>query len=401
MPERPGGWVRAAAIATAVGSLSVVIAAAGGLDVAHRVLAACSVAPGVAVAVLAWWWYPSLRVPATATVTLLLAAAASGAVEAETGSGAGGAAHLVLAAAALAAAAWAAVRAGAPLAPAGSLRDHITLTKPRIMVLLLVTGACALVAGGHRLPSASLFILTMVGLGLGCGGAAALNHVLDADLDRRMRRTAERPVAAHRISAAHAAEFGVALSAASFVLLAAAVNVAAAALCLFGNLFYVLIYTLVLKRRTSQNIVIGGAAGAIPPLVGWAAATGSLDLAALLLFAIVFLWTPPHFWALALLIRRDYERAEVPMLPVTEGERKTTNGIVGYTAALVAATLLFAPAAGVGADYLVPVGAAGVVFAVLAVALWRRPTPAVAGRLFKYSLLYLAIVFAAVAIAAG
>ena len=190
-------------------------------------------------------------------------------------------------------------------------------------------------------------------------------------------------------------------SASSTWLSAAAVNVAAAALCLFGNLFYVLIYTLVLKRRTSQNIVIGGAAGAIPPLVGWAAATGSLDLAALLLFAIVFLWTPPHFWALALLIRRDYERAEVPMLPVTEGERKTTNGIVGYTAALVVATLLFGPAAGVGAGYLVPVGIAGIVFAALAVALWRRPTPAAAGRLFKYSLLYLAVVFAAVAIAAG
>ncbi len=399
MPERPGGWAQGAALATAAGSLGVAAAAAGGLDLAHRILAAFSIAPAAAVAVLAWWWYPRLRVPAYATLALLLAAAVSGAIEAATGGTASGV-HLALAAAASATACWALVRAGLPTMPEGSVGDHIVLTKPRIMALLLLTAACALIAGGHRLPGGSLFLATMAGLALGCGGAAALNHVLDADLDRRMRRTASRPVAAHRVSEAHAAEFGVALSAASFVLLAVAVNVVAAALCLFGNLFYVLIYTLVLKRRTAQNIVIGGAAGAVPPLVGWAAATGSIDAGALLLFAIVFLWTPPHFWSLALLLRRDYERAEVPMLPVTEGERRTASGILRYTWALIAATLALAPAAGLGLVYLVPVTIAGLLFAALALAVWRQPSPAAAGRLFKYSLLYLAVVFAAVAVAA-
>jgi heme o synthase len=163
----------------------------------------------------------------------------------------------------------------------------------------------------------------------------------------------------------------------------------------------VLVYTLWLKRRTAQNIVIGGAAGAIPPLVGWAAATGSLDLAAVLLFAIVFLWTPPHFWALGMMIRRDYERAEVPMLPVTRGDRRTTSEIVLYTVALVVATIALAPADGLGWSYLAPVAVAGAVFVALAVALWRRPTTPRAGRLFRYSLLYLAVVFAATALAAA
>src|SRR5436853_1747306 len=255
------------------------------------------------------------------------------------------------------------------------------------MVLLLLTGACALVAGGHRVPSASLFVLTMVGLGLGCGGAAALNHVLDADLDRRMRRTADRPVAARRVSAAHAAEFGIALSAASFVLLAAAVNVAAAALCLFGNLFYVLIYTLVLKRRTAQNIVIGGAAGAVPPLVGWAAATGRIALPALWLFLIVFFWTPPHFWALALLIRENYAAARVPMLPVVRGVRATTRQIVAYSLVLVGVTIVPFAAGTLGAGYLAAALALGGAFLWLAVRLLRETTPRHAALLFHYSLL--------------
>jgi heme o synthase len=247
MPDQPGGWARGLALATAAGSLAVVAAAAGGLDITHRLLAAASVVPAAAVALLAWWWYPRLRVPALSTLGLLLAASAAGAVEAATGGGLAGL-HLALAAWASAAAGWTLARAGVPVSPVGSLGDHVALTKPRIMVLLLVTGGCGLIAGGGRLPSASLFLLTMAGLGLGCGGAAALNHVLDADLDRRMRRTAARPVAAGRITACHAAEFGVALSAAGFVLLATAVNVVAALLCLAGGLFYVIVYTMVLKR---------------------------------------------------------------------------------------------------------------------------------------------------------
>ena len=180
----------------------------------------------------------------------------------------------------------------------------------------------------------------MVGLALACGGASALNHVLDADIDRLMgKRTEKRPVAAGRVTPARALEFGLALSALSFVLLASTVNVLTAALALVGNLFYVLVYTRWLKRSTPQNIVIGGAAGAVPPLVGYAAATGNLGLPALWLFLIVFLWTPPHFWALALLIKENYAAAKVPMLPVVRGERETTRQIVLYTVVLVAFTL--------------------------------------------------------------
>jgi protoheme IX farnesyltransferase len=238
----------------------------------------------------------------------------------------------------------------------------------------------------------------MLGLALACGGASALNHYMDRDIDRLMgKRTRNRPVAAGRVEPARALEYGLALSAASFVLLASAVNVVTALLALVGNLFYVLVYTGWLKRTTPQNIVIGGAAGAVPPLVGWAASTGSLALPALLLFTIVFLWTPPHFWALALLIKRDYEAARVPMLPVVRGEAETTRQILLYTLVMVAFT--------VGAGFafgLVAVGAAlvlGGVFLWLAWRLRREPTPRHAALLFHYSLLYLALLFAAVAVA--
>src|SRR5438309_1945247 len=175
---------------------------------------------------------------------------------------------------------------------------------------------------------------------LACGGASALNHVLDRDVDRRMRRTSSRPVAAERVPPARALEFGLALSALSFVVLASLVNPLTAALALVGNLFYVLVYTGWLKRSTPQNIVIGGAAGAVPPLVGWAAATGNLTLPALFLFLIVFMWTPPHFWALALLIKRDYAAAKIPMLPVVRGDEETTRQILLYSLVLVPVTAL-------------------------------------------------------------
>ena len=177
--------------------------------------------------------------------------------------------------------------------------------------------------GAQGVPPLGLFVATMTGLALACGGASALNHVLDADIDRLMgKRTEKRPVAAGRVPPARALEFGLALSALSFVLLASTVNVLTAALALVGNLFYVLVYTRWLKRSTPQNIVIGGAAGAVPPLVGYAAATGNLGLPALWLFLIVFLWTPPHFWALALLIKENYAAAKVPMLPVVRGDAR-------------------------------------------------------------------------------
>ena len=230
--------------------------------------------------------------------------------------------------------------------PWGSWRDYVALTKPRIMSLLLITGFCGMVAGARGWPGTATAISAMAGLALACGGASALNHVLDRDIDPLMgERTKSRPVASGRVAPSRALEFGLALSAFSFVLLASTVNVLTAVLALVGNLFYVLVYTRWLKRTTPQNIVIGGAAGAVPPLVGWAAATGNVTVAALLLFVIVFVWTPPHFWALALLIKDNYRAAGVPMLPVVRGDRETARQIVLYSAALVGGD---APALGVG-----------------------------------------------------
>ena len=208
------------------------------------------------------------------------------------------------------------------------------------MVLLLLTATAGIFVGERGVPSLGLVAATLGGLALACGGASALNHVLDADIDQHMSRTDRRPVATGRIAPERALEFGLALSAFSFVVLTSFVNVLAALLAVFGNLFYVLVYTRWLKRTTPQNIVIGGAAGAIPAVVGWAAATGNLALPALFLFLIVFYWTPPHFWALALLIRRDYEAAKVPMLPVVRGDRMTAASILRYTVLLVGITLL-------------------------------------------------------------
>ena len=284
------------------------------------------------------------------------------------------------------------VRIGAP-------RDYLTLTKPRVMALLLLTGFCALVAGARGLPSWQLAVTSMVGLALACGGASALNHVLDADIDRLMGpRTRGRPVAAARLPAAHALGFGLALSALSFALLASTVNVLAALLALAGNLFYVVVYTRWLKRSTPHNIVIGGAAGAVPPLVGWAAATGNIALPAIFLFLIVFLWTPPHFWALALMIKRHYAAAGIPMLPVVRGERETTKQILLYTLALLALTVLPYATGSFGLVYLVAALALGLPFVALAVRLRQQTTARHASALFRYSLLYLPLLFVAAAL---
>jgi protoheme IX farnesyltransferase len=309
--------------------------------------------------------------------------------------------HVALGAVALAASA---VAAGASFrdrspSPRASWRDYVTLTKPRIMTLLLLTAAGGFFAGAAGNVSWTLFAASMGGLALACGGASALNHVLDRDIDRLMgKRTDRRPVAAGRVPPERALEFGLALSAASFVVLASAVNVLAAALALFGNLFYVLVYTRWLKRTTPQNIVIGGAAGAVPPVVGWAAATGNLTLPALLLFLIVFFWTPPHFWALALLIRREYAAARIPMLPVVRGEAETTRSIVRYTVVMIAVTLLPFAVNAAGWLYLGVALVLGAVFLALALALARRTTPTLARRLFSYSLAYLALLFVALAV---
>jgi protoheme IX farnesyltransferase len=346
------------------------------------------VPPLAAVAVAASWVHRRLLAPSLLALVFFGAAAA---VTAD-------ALHAAFASAALAAAAVSAAQCfrGQSVA-AGPWRDYVTLTKPRIMSLLLVTGAAGMFVGAGGVPDLGLFSATMVGLALACGGASALNHVLDADIDRLMgKRTEKRPVAARRVTPAHALEFGLTLSALSFVLLASAVSVLTAALALVGNLFYVVVYTRWLKRWTAQNIVIGGAAGAVPPLVGYAAASGNLGLPALWLFLIVFLWTPPHFWALALLLKESYAAAKVPMLPVVKGDAETTKQIVWYSLVLVAFTLL----AGLSLGPLYSVAAAllGAVFLAIAWQLRRSPTRRNAGVLFHYSLLYLALLFVAAAL---
>ncbi len=278
------------------------------------------------------------------------------------------------------------------------LHDYVTLTKPRIMSLLVLTSVCAMVAAAGGAPRPVTLAALVVGGALACGGASALNHVLDRDIDRLMGpRTASRPVAAGRITPRRATAFGLTLSALSFVTLTAFTNLLCAALALTGGAFYVVVYTMWLKRSTTQNIVIGGAAGAMPPVAGWAAAHGSLGLGAAFLFVIVLLWTPPHFWALALLLRPHYEAARVPMLPVVRGIEVTARHVLGYSLALVAPTLAAGLVGPFGAIYEACAAVLGGVFCALAWRLWRDTTVARAAVLFHYSLLYLALLFVAVA----
>ncbi len=282
------------------------------------------------------------------------------------------------------------------------LRDYVTLTKPRIMSLLVLTSVCAMIAAAGGSPALPALAALVVGGALACGGASTFNHVLDRDIDQLMGpRTASRPVAAGRIAPAHAVAFGLALSVLSFAILAAVDNLLAAVLALTGGLFYVFVYTVWLKRSTPQNIVIGGAAGAIPPLAGWAAAHGNLGLGAGILFLIVLLWTPPHFWALALLLTPQYSAARVPMLPVVRGAAETTRQVLIYTAALVLATLVPGVLGTFGPLYLPAAVVLDAVLCLLAWRLWRDRTAARAGVLFHYSLLYLALLFVAVAASAA
>jgi protoheme IX farnesyltransferase len=382
--------LRLTALFASHATLLAVVSGAASLGAAHRVLAALALPPLVALVVAAWLAHRRLLLPASSALVLFGVAALV------TAPGL----HLALSALAFAASlvATAATYRGEP-APRSSWRDYLTLTKPRIMSLLLVTGLGAMFVAARGAPSAWLAVVTMSGLALACGGASALNHVLDRDIDKLMgKRTRARPLAAERMPPSRALEFGLTLSAFSFVLLASLVNVLAAALALVGNLFYVLVYTRWLKRTTPQNIVIGGAAGAVPPLVGYAAVTGNLTLPALWLFLIVFFWTPPHFWALALLIRRDYEAARIPMLPVVRGVRETTRQILVYVAVLVAVTITPAVWGPLGLLYLAAALALGAAFVLLAVRLRRETTPRHASTLFHFSLLYLALLFTAMAV---
>jgi protoheme IX farnesyltransferase len=386
----PGPWLRLTALVAAGGTVLAIVSGAAQLDTTHRLLAALVAPPLAALVVSAWLAHRSLVPAALGSAAFFAAAAAVP----------GRDAHPVFAALALASLLAVAVQSfRGEHAPWGEWRDYVTLTKPRIMSLLLITGFCGMVAGAHGWPGTGTAVAAMAGLALACGGASALNHVLDRDIDPLMgSRTKARPVASGRVAPSRALEFGLALSALSFVLLATAVNLLTALLALAGNLFYVLVYTRWLKRTTPQNIVIGGAAGAIPPLVGWAAGTDHVGLAAWLLFAIVFVWTPPHFWALALLIKENYANAKVPMLPVVRGERETARQIVLYSLVLVAVTLAPWLAGSAGLAYVAAALGLGAVFLWYAERLRRDVSPRRAMLLFHYSLLYLALLFVALAL---
>ena len=274
--------------------------------------------------------------------------------------------------------------------------DLLTLTKPKVQSLLLFTTVTTMLVAGE--PSLWLVLVTCLGGALSAGGAGAINHYLDRDLDAIMSRTSDRPVPSGRMPARMALAFGVTLGVASFALLATAVNPLAASLSLGGLVGYVGVYTVWLKRRTPQNIVIGGAAGAVPPLVAWAAVTGSVGAEAIYLFAVVFFWTPPHFWALSLLMKDEYARAGVPMLPVVRGEAETRWHILLYTVVLVAWTAvlpLLVPALDLGAVYVTAAAVLGGGFAVLAERLRRRADRTSALRTYLFSLAYLALLFAA------
>ena len=398
-PARTGPLLRLSAAAGAAGTGLVVASAVLELGTAHWGIVGLALPFLVANVVLARLSYSRLVTRTLAAWVLFLVAVALGGVVAWSGSARWAVAvHVGAAAVALGASlvALAGAARGAP-APLASPRDYLTLTKPRIMTLLLLTGAAGMFVGAQGVPPLDLLAVTMAGLALACGGASALNHVLDRDIDRLMgKRTRNRPVASGRVTPAQALEFGLVLSALSFALLASAVNVLTATLALVGNLFYVVVYTRWLKRSTPQNIVIGGAAGAVPPLVGYAAATGDLGLPALWLFLIVFLWTPPHFWALALMIKKAYAAAGVPMLPVVRGDRETARQILLYSIGLVAFTV--AVGIWLGPLYTVAAAVLGAILVALAFLLRRDLSTARAQVLFHYSLAYLALLFVAAAI---
>lgn len=276
------------------------------------------------------------------------------------------------------------------------IRDYVSLTKPKIISLLLVTAAGGMFLAEQGVPSLIMLAWVWIGGSLASGGANAINQHLDRDIDREMRRTQSRPVAGQRVSPRYALAFGIGLNVAAFALLATLVNPLAAVLTLLASLFYVFVYTLWLKRTTPNNIVIGGAAGAVPPMVGWVAVTGTLDLPAVYLFAIIFFWTPPHFWALSLLIQVDYEQAGVPMLPVVSSRQQTTLHILLYSVALTGLTLMFALMPDVGLIYLAAAAALGAPFIYLAWRLWRDDTRGRAKATYLYSLAYLALLFVAV-----
>jgi protoheme IX farnesyltransferase len=287
---------------------------------------------------------------------------------------------------------------GRPIDASVSARDrvgaYVALTKPRIIELLLVTTLPAMFLAARGVPRLDLVLWTLVGGSLAAGAANAINCYLDRDIDLLMTRTRRRPLPAHVVSPEDALVFGLVLGVVAFAVMAFLVNLVAAFLTLLAMAFYVVVYTMLLKRSTPQNIVLGGAAGALPPVIGWSAVTGDIGLPSLLLFAIVFYWTPPHFWALSLRLRRDYAAAGVPMLPVTHGVPETTRHIAVYTVLMVCLTLVFFAVARMGLVFLAGALVLGALFLLQALAMWRDGTDVRAVRLYRYSITYLTALFA-------
>lgn len=387
----------------------------GQVHMLHRVVAALSGFLILALALVAWrrrTQRPVAFIAATTTGLLVLAQIAIGAFNVLQGFGAViNGLHV-----ATATGVWAALvlttglaalypkpqfdanESGGETASGPRLRDLLSLTKPIIVLLLLVTTLAAMIVAAGRWPGTALVAWTMLGGALAAGGASALNQYIDRHQDRAMVRTSRRPIPRGRVHEAEVVAFGVGLCLAGFYVLALAVNLLSAVLALVGMIYYVLLYSLGLKQLTTHNIVIGGGAGAVPPLVGWAAATGGLNVAAFFLFAVIFFWTPPHFWALALVRRKDYARARVPMLPVVYGDRQTRREILLYAIQVVALTALL-PVVGLGGWlYLaiaVGLGAGLLRFAWL---LWRSGGNRNAWRMYRYSSVYLALIFGALVI---
>ena len=289
-----------------------------------------------------------------------------------------------------------------PVAPKISVRaglaGYIALTKPRIIELLLVTTVPTMFVAERGVPSVWLMVATVVGGALAAGGANAINMVIDLDIDRVMERTRDRPLVTGAVGSTGAVVFAVSLEVVAFAWLVATVNLLSAVLALSATIFYVFVYSMWLKRTSTTNIVVGGAAGAVPVLVGWSAVTGSLDWPPIVLFLVVFYWTPPHFWALAIRYRDDYAAAGVPMLPVVAGPRATAHRIVGYTVILVVVTVVFSPVAEMGVVYLLAALVLGAVFIALALAVRADRGERRAMRLFHYSITYITLLFGAMVV---
>jgi heme o synthase len=278
------------------------------------------------------------------------------------------------------------------------LGAYVALTKPRIIELLLITTLPTMIVAQRGMPPAWLMAATLLGGALAAGGANAINMFVDRDIDKLMHRTRKRPLVTGAVTPRNALVFAITLEVVAFVELWGWVNLLSACLAVSATLFYVFVYTLWLKRTSSQNIVIGGAAGAVPVLVGWAAVTNSLGWTPVVMFAIIFVWTPPHFWALAVKYKDDYQAANVPMLPAVATFRRTAGEILIYSLLLVGVSVLLAAVAALGALYLISAAALGAVFVALALRLWRTATPKAAMQLFSYSITYLTLLFVVMAV---